>query len=161
MEVDKIIIFAGLIFVNFLVIYFVKSDKKYVKGPITIWTATLIICMTNLMFIFPYSKKKIDHRYSTFANKTEHKINKFDNNLILRQINTDRVKLYRFNRQITELCGLQTLITFIFLNIFYNRNNKDNKKKFSWTLILFGIMTFLFLFFELLMSIVPSSGFIG
>jgi len=156
--VDLRLIFIALIAINIVTLYFVKSTYKYLFVPTIILALSLIIFTTYITYIFPTENEKIEQRIISINKEGETYPNGYSN-LKWNQLKADKAKLYSFNRPSWELLGQQILITFVLQIIGYKKS--DKKKIYKWTSVIFGILTIAYLFFELLIGIVPTTGMLG
>jgi hypothetical protein len=156
--IDLRILFITLILTNFLVLYFIKTPLKFVYVPSFILTINLIVFIVYFSFIFPTQKQKIDEKL-ILLNENIEQTSDINNQISWQSVRTDKAKLYSFNRASWELPGQQILIMFVLQIIGWFKT--DRKKLYGRTAIVFGILTLAYLFIELLIGIVPTTGFVG
>ena len=154
---DSKLIFVTLILLNGLIFLIIKSEKRYFLWPVSIWVVTCIIFMTYTLFILPYLKDRIELKYSALKNKTDLGLGNLSEGELLRHKDNEIMKLTSFSVPLQFVLWSQAVISFIILNVFYKKNNTDNRKTYRAIFIFLGVIAVLSFYY---LSFIVLLGFL-
>jgi len=146
------IILAALLVINSLAILFTRPDRRFWFGSILIW----LVALTGYTGIRISQNQSIQRQEAVYYESTE-KQRWGDSTEYWKLKELERRAMLVSRMALTGL-GLQTLIAFA-LQIF-GCYKTGQKRPYSITAGAFGILSLLYLILELLLGIVPSTGFV-
>ncbi len=151
-------IYFSAILLNFLVLYFFKSDSKYWLVSTIIWTLLILVFIVWRMT----TDAQISHLDSSYWESAEYlkKINpenwRGDEKIFI-ELEQKKMQVKKINLILLKLIFLQTFLTFISQLIGYEKTKLKSTYKLSS--IIFGILLILNFILFLLISIVPNGPF--
>ncbi len=145
------VVVVGVIVVINLLIFLTKSDNKFWKTPILIWGLILSI----IFIITPIQNRKVNSLDSQYWESVEGK--SYGDREVWEELKNSQKQSVKVRMTLLHFLGIQTIMTFILQIIGYKKTEK--KKLYQWTSIIFGLLTVLYLIFQVMVEIVPTGPF--
>lgn len=148
-------IFILILIINVVLLFMLRSDKRYWFVTIPIWTVLLSFF---IIWRIHYDKEisRLDTAYWKSADENKFKDN--DNwhgyDKFWKELEDSKAVVKKHNATFLDSIFLQTILTFIAQVIGYRVTTA--KKTYKWTAIIFGILFLINLCLKISMSIVPT-----
>jgi len=147
--------YLTILLVNILILYSLKTDKRYWIVPIPLWT---ILVLFFILWKFKNDKviSQLDTAYwqSADYNKKINLENWRGDEKIYNKLEETKSYVRKYNNILLNSIFLQTILTFISQVIGYKRTSL--KKTYKLTSTVFGVLLILNFFLFLLMAITPT-----
>ena len=148
--------FILILAINIILLVLVRTDRRYWLVSIPLWT----IVISSFVLWRNFHDKKIDQIETEYwksadANKKLNPDNSSGDRIVWKELESSKDYVQKFNMIFLHSVFLQTILTFISQIIGYKKTNL--KKTYKWTSIIFGVLTLLSLFLELMIAIVPTT----
>jgi len=144
------IIVVVIVVIN-LLIFLTKSDNKLWKIPILIWG----LIFSTIFIITPIQNRKVNSLDNQYWESVEDK--SCGDREVWEELKNSRKQSVKVRMTLLYFLGIQTIMTFILQIIGYKKTEK--KKLYERTSIIFGLLTLLFLVFQVMVEIVPTGLF--
>jgi|GEM_PF-4669309 len=141
-----------IVTLNILLLYFIRSDKKYWFLPIPLWTLLLL----SFISWRAQSDNQIRTDEAKYWKTAENK--DFGDSEVWNKLKATEKHAQKFNMVFLYCITLQTLITFI-CQIVGQRQTKQ--KIYKWTKPIFGVLFILAFLLIAMIGIVPTGGIVG
>lgn len=129
---------------NILLVYFLRTEKKYWFISISIWTM-LIASIILWRQVNETKIDKLDHAYWKSA-----EINISGDNKIYKELIEAKSYFEKYNLKFIHAIFVQTILTFAFQIVGFKRTSL--KRTYQWTAIIFCFLTLFILFLEISLS---------
>jgi hypothetical protein len=143
---------TALLLINFLAILLARPDRRFWLGPVLIWLVTLVACIG----VRTSQNQSIQRQEAVYHKSTE-KQSWGDTTEYWKLKDMER-RAGMVSRMALTGLGLQTVITFVLQVFGYYKTRQ--KRPYTTTAGAFGAFSLLYLLLELLMVVVPSTGFV-
>jgi ABC-type transport system involved in multi-copper enzyme maturation permease subunit len=137
---------------NILLVFFLRTETKYWLITITIWTLLIF----SFIIWRQINDAKIDQIDRAYWESAESKSRGDDK--IYEDLNEAKNYVQRNNMTFIHAIFLQSILTFSYQIVGFKRTSL--KKTYTWTTVIFCILTTLILLLEFLLSSVPTGGIV-
>lgn len=148
--IDIWIVFVVIVLINSF-IFFIKSENRFWKIPIAFFG----IFLATMAIVIPIQNRQVrslDNAYWESAEgKSSGDTEKWEELRKSRKLNV------KIRMSLLHFIGLQTIVTFVLQLIGHSKTNK--KKTYKWTASVFGLLSLIYLLFQLVIEIVPTGPF--
>lgn len=156
----KIMTFVIVLLLNAIPLLFFRFEKKYALVSISLW---LFMISTFIVWRSYHDSeiRSLDTEYWKSADENK-KVNpevSWGNEDLWKKLESERAYVIKYNMSAIHCIFWQTILTFLIQRIGYRET--ELKKLYKATTLVFGILTVVFLFIELMIAVIPGGYMLG